>query len=129
MIFLVSDIDAPLSQGAQCATVDQSKLDTLISFGFQEEVARKALKASVKFFHLLCSFMIGSTSDYVVFNITRKSQTVSFMYESLQGGDIEKATDWIFNNPDASAVSDMDATTSSTAQTPADAGLTDGGGS
>ncbi|KAL5737886.1 hypothetical protein ACOSP7_030647 [Xanthoceras sorbifolium] len=84
------DIDAPLSQGAQCATVDQSKLDTLISFGFQEEIARKALKAS--------------------------------------GGDIEKATDWIFNNPDASAASDMDATTSSTAQTPADAGLTDGGG-
>ncbi|KAI9184975.1 hypothetical protein LWI28_003035 [Acer negundo] len=84
------DIDVPLSQGTQCATVDQSKLDTLISFGFPEEIARKGLKAS--------------------------------------GGDIEKATDWIFNNPDASAASDMDATTSSTAQTPADAGLTDGGG-
>ncbi|TXG67169.1 hypothetical protein EZV62_008444 [Acer yangbiense] len=84
------DIDVPLSQGTQCAMVDQSKLDTLISFGFPEEIARKGLKAS--------------------------------------GGDIEKATDWIFNNPDASATSDMDATTSSTAQTPADAGLTDGGG-
>lgn len=47
----------------------------------------------------------------------------------LQGGDIEKATDWIFNNPDASTSSDMDAATSSTAQTPADAGLPDGGGS
>ncbi|KAK2639269.1 hypothetical protein Ddye_027064 [Dipteronia dyeriana] len=84
------DIDVPLSHGTQCATVDQSKLDTLISFGFPEDIARKGLKAS--------------------------------------GGDIEKATDWIFNNPDASAASDMDATTSNTAHTPADASLTDGGG-
>ncbi|XP_031280057.1 ubiquitin carboxyl-terminal hydrolase 14-like [Pistacia vera] len=82
------DIDIPISQ--QGATIDQSKVDTLISFGFQEEIARKALKAS--------------------------------------GDDIEKATDWIFNNPDASASSDMDATSSSTVQTPVDAGLTDGGG-
>lgn len=84
------DIDMPLFQGTQCAAIDQSKVETLLSFGFPEEVARKALKAS--------------------------------------GGDIEKATDWIFNNPDASTSSDMDATTSSTAQTPADAGLPDGGG-
>ncbi|KAF3453580.1 hypothetical protein FNV43_RR04020 [Rhamnella rubrinervis] len=39
------DIDAPISQGGQ-TVVDQSALDTLMSFGFQEEVARKALKAS-----------------------------------------------------------------------------------
>ncbi|KAJ4726213.1 Ubiquitin carboxyl-terminal hydrolase [Melia azedarach] len=84
------DIDVPLSQQTQGATVDQSKVDTLISFGFPEEVARKALKAS--------------------------------------GGDIEKATDWIFNNPDASVSSDMDATTSGTVQSPVDAGLSDGGG-
>ncbi|ESR65257.1 ubiquitin carboxyl-terminal hydrolase 14 [Citrus sinensis] len=84
------DIDMPLSQETQCAAIDQSKVETLLSFGFSEEVARNALKAS--------------------------------------GGDIEKATDWIFNNPDASTSSDMDAATSSTAQTPADAGLPDGGG-
>ncbi|XP_044507437.1 ubiquitin carboxyl-terminal hydrolase 14-like [Mangifera indica] len=84
------DIDSPLSQQSQGATIDQSKVDTLISFGFQEAIARKALKAS--------------------------------------GGDIEKATDWIFNNPGASASSDMDATSSSIAQTPVDSGPTDGGG-
>ncbi|RVW26003.1 hypothetical protein CK203_115470 [Vitis vinifera] len=42
-----------------------------------------------------------------------------------QGGDIEKATDWIFSNPAAASSSDMDATTSSTPT--ADAGLPDGG--
>ncbi|XVE50418.1 hypothetical protein DITRI_Ditri01bG0161300 [Diplodiscus trichospermus] len=87
------DIDAPVSQGAQGteASIDQSAVDTLISFGFQEEIARKALKAS--------------------------------------GGDIEKATDWIFINPNASASSDMDTTTSSNGlPTPIDAALPDGGG-
>ncbi|XP_013587490.1 PREDICTED: ubiquitin carboxyl-terminal hydrolase 14 isoform X2 [Brassica oleracea var. oleracea] len=81
------DIDAPISH--QASDVDQSSVDTLISFGFAEEVGRKALKAS--------------------------------------GGDIEKATDWIFNNPNAS-VSDMDVSSSSSAQTPAQTGLPDGGG-
>ncbi|XP_062169190.1 ubiquitin carboxyl-terminal hydrolase 14 [Alnus glutinosa] len=89
------DIDFPISQEAQGAeaflsSVDQSKVDTLISFGFTEEIARKALKAS--------------------------------------GSDIEKATDWIFNNPEASVPSDMDATTSNTASDPTSAGLPDGGG-
>lgn len=46
----------------------------------------------------------------------------------FQGGDIEKATDWIFSNPDPSSL-DLDATTSNTAPTPTDAGLPDGGGS
>jgi len=47
--FLLSDIDAPVSQGAHGnEVVDQLKVDTLLSFGFQEEIARKALKASVK---------------------------------------------------------------------------------
>ncbi|KAJ0264582.1 Ubiquitin carboxyl-terminal hydrolase 14 [Hirschfeldia incana] len=81
------DIDAPISN--QASDVDQSSVDTLISFGFAEEVARKALKAS--------------------------------------GGDIEKATDWIFNNPNAS-VSDMEVSSSSSAQTPSQTGLPDGGG-
>ncbi|KAJ6417267.1 hypothetical protein OIU84_003055 [Salix udensis] len=84
------DIDAPISQGAHGNEVDQSKVDTLLSFGFQEEIARKALKAS--------------------------------------GGDIEKATDWIFNNPDASVSSDMDTSTSSSKPTSDDTELPDGGG-
>ncbi|WZY84140.1 hypothetical protein YC2023_030524 [Brassica napus] len=81
------DIDAPISN--QTSDVDQSSVDTLISFGFADEVARKALKAS--------------------------------------GGDIEKATDWIFNNPNAS-ISDMDVSSSNSAQTPAQSELPDGGG-
>ncbi|KAK7342697.1 hypothetical protein VNO80_25653 [Phaseolus coccineus] len=86
------DIDLPISKGHGSETstiVDQSKVDTLISFGFQEEIARKALDAS--------------------------------------GGDIEKATDWIFNNPNAS-VSSMDTTPSNAASTSDDVNLPDGGG-
>lgn len=88
-----ADIDAPISAGTQAAEVpiDQSKVDTLLAFGFDEDLARKALKAS--------------------------------------GGDVERATDWIFNNPNASTSSYMDTSTSSnTAPAPADAGLPDGGG-
>ncbi|CAL0299025.1 unnamed protein product [Lupinus luteus] len=83
------DIDAPISKGQGSQSVDQSKVDTLISFGFQEDVARKALEAS--------------------------------------NGDIEKATDWIFSNPDAS-VSSMDASSSNTTSVPNGADLPDGGG-
>ncbi|KAK6934343.1 Ubiquitinyl hydrolase, variant UBP zinc finger, partial [Dillenia turbinata] len=39
------DLDAPISHEAQTSSVDQSKVDTLVSFGFQEDIARKALKA------------------------------------------------------------------------------------
>ncbi|XP_058209961.1 ubiquitin carboxyl-terminal hydrolase 14-like isoform X2 [Rhododendron vialii] len=81
-----ADIDAPISQEPQ--SVDQSKVDTLVSFGFQEDVARKALKAS--------------------------------------GGDIEKATDWIFNPTNVSSSSDMDVSSSTTSI--ADSPLPDGGG-
>ncbi|KAJ4982310.1 hypothetical protein NE237_033147 [Protea cynaroides] len=87
------DIDDPVSQEATAEVllsfVDQSKVDTLVSFGFEEEIAQKALKAS--------------------------------------GGDIEKATDWIFNHPQVSASPDMDATSSSV-QSATDEGLPDGGG-
>ncbi|KAG5020550.1 hypothetical protein JHK87_016405 [Glycine soja] len=84
------DIDNPISKGHGSETiVDQSKVDILISFGFEEEIARNALKAS--------------------------------------GGDIEKATDWIFNNPDAS-VSSMDASPSNAESTTNDVNLPDGGG-
>ncbi|XP_052206730.1 ubiquitin carboxyl-terminal hydrolase 14 isoform X2 [Diospyros lotus] len=86
------DIDAPICQDARSdgmlsSLVDQSKVDTLISFGFEEKIARKALEAS--------------------------------------GGDIEKATDWIFNL-NVSGSSDMDVS-SSTAST-VDSALPDGGG-
>lgn len=46
------DIDIPIYEGHDSEAlkiVDQSKVDTLITFGFQEDVARKALKASVIF--------------------------------------------------------------------------------
>lgn len=48
----VSDIDEPLrssdNRGASGAVaVDESSVETLISFGFQPDVARKALKATV----------------------------------------------------------------------------------
>lgn len=85
------DIDAPISQGSKNDDdifVDASKMDTLLSFGFQEEIARKALKAS--------------------------------------GGDIEKATDWIFSHPTASTSADMDSM--STSPPGVDAALADGGG-
>ena len=39
--------------------VDQSKLEMLISFGFQEEIARKALKASVIFFSSLIRYLLA----------------------------------------------------------------------
>ncbi|XP_060191022.1 ubiquitin carboxyl-terminal hydrolase 14 isoform X2 [Lycium barbarum] len=82
------DIDAPISENTQNPDVDQSKVDTLVSFGFEEKLARKALKTS--------------------------------------GGDVEKATEWIFSNPSASTASDMDVTTSSEAAV--DPLMPDGGG-
>ncbi|KAF8024003.1 hypothetical protein BT93_F1260 [Corymbia citriodora subsp. variegata] len=90
-----ADIDMPISEADvipanASSAVDQSKVDTLVSFGFSEEIARKALKAS--------------------------------------GSDIEKATDWIFSNPDASASSDVIANTSNSTSSSSDAGLPDGGG-
>lgn len=82
------DIDAPIDNKAKSNDVDPSKVATLVSFGFDEETASKALKAS--------------------------------------GGDIEKATDWIFNPPASSGPSDMDATSSSGPAV--DAALPDGAG-
>lgn len=82
------DIDAPISENVQNPDIDQSKVDTLVSFGFEEKLARKALKAS--------------------------------------GGDVEKATEWIFSSPSASTASDMDVTTSSGAAV--DPLMPDGGG-
>lgn len=89
------DINNPTSKQAKSSSdlpsfVDQSKVDALISFGFQEELARKALKAT--------------------------------------GGDVETATNWIFDNPDASCSSEMDATPSENNGSALDAALPDGSG-
>lgn len=57
----LSDIDEPISHMSQKApaSVDQSKVDTLISFGFQEEVARKALISTVFLMALcMCSVLL-----------------------------------------------------------------------
>lgn len=51
------------------------------------------------------------------------------MCKFSQGGDKKMATDWIFNIPDTSVSSDMDATTSSIKAIQDDTGLPDGGGS
>ncbi|KAL6553441.1 ubiquitin-specific protease ubp14 [Orobanche gracilis] len=68
------DFDEPTAKAQKIAPyIDPSKVETLLSFGFEEEIARRALQAS--------------------------------------GGDIEKATEWIFNSP--SGVSSMDTTPSS----------------
>ncbi|KAL0909266.1 hypothetical protein M5K25_020116 [Dendrobium thyrsiflorum] len=86
------DIDDPIHYGPRDTgiIIDEASVETLISFGFEEVVARKALKAS--------------------------------------GGNIEKATDWIFNHPEAtSSTMDTDATTSSNSQT-IDGRVPDGNG-
>ncbi|KAI7746151.1 hypothetical protein M8C21_018001 [Ambrosia artemisiifolia] len=82
------DIDAPIPKLTKINDAEPSKVATLVSFGFEEEIARKALKAS--------------------------------------GGDIEEATDWIFNPNAASGPSNMDATSSSGPSM--DATLPDGDG-
>lgn len=51
---ILSDINDPVSDVSQStpASVDQSKVDTLVTFGFSEEVARNALMATVLVFIL-----------------------------------------------------------------------------
>jgi ubiquitin carboxyl-terminal hydrolase 5/13 len=127
MYICLLDIDAPISKGSGSESVDQSKVDMLISFGFQDDVARKALKASVIFSFNASPFLL-SMSDLVAVHRPEMSLIILMEIIALQGGDIEKATDWIFSNPDAS-VSNMDATASSTTSGPNDADLPDGGGS
>jgi hypothetical protein len=64
MYICLLDIDAPISKGSGSESVDQSKVDMLISFGFQDDVARKALKASVIFSFNTSPFLL-SMSDLV----------------------------------------------------------------
>lgn len=70
---LFLDIDVPISKGRGSESVDQSKVDTLISFGFQDDVARKALKASVIFSDNISSFpyvcVIWVSSRYIALSI------------------------------------------------------------
>lgn len=47
----LADINDPISVERK-ASVDESSVETLVSFGFQEAVARKALEASVSSFVL-----------------------------------------------------------------------------
>uniref|UniRef100_A0A0D9UXG4 Ubiquitin carboxyl-terminal hydrolase n=1 Tax=Leersia perrieri TaxID=77586 RepID=A0A0D9UXG4_9ORYZ len=84
------DIDDPISKGSQATeqTVDETSVQTLVSFGFQEDVARKALAAS--------------------------------------GGNIERATDWIFSHPEASISVPADSSTSNIESD--DAHMPDGSG-
>jgi ubiquitin carboxyl-terminal hydrolase 5/13 len=46
-----ADINDPISQDPASTegTIDEASVQTLVSFGFQEDVARMALKASVRF--------------------------------------------------------------------------------
>ncbi|EEC70038.1 hypothetical protein OsI_00623 [Oryza sativa Indica Group] len=85
-----SDINDPISKDSQAAeqTVDETSVQTLVSFGFQEDVARKALAAS--------------------------------------GGNIERATDWIFSHPEASSSVPTDSSTSNMEDD--DAHIPDGSG-
>uniref|UniRef100_A0A0E0BY01 ubiquitinyl hydrolase 1 n=1 Tax=Oryza meridionalis TaxID=40149 RepID=A0A0E0BY01_9ORYZ len=84
------DINDPISKDSQAAeqTVDETSVQTLVSFGFQEDVARKALAAS--------------------------------------GGNIERATDWIFSHPEASSSVPTDSSTSNMEDD--DAHIPDGSG-
>ncbi|KAH7679254.1 Ubiquitinyl hydrolase protein [Dioscorea alata] len=85
------DINDPISNeslDADFSSVDESSVATLISFGFQEHVARKALKIS--------------------------------------GGNIEKATDWIFTHPEETDPVPTEATSSTPMAV--DPGVPDGSG-
>ena len=112
---LTSDIDNPITdepQGVDSALrpIEQSSIDILISFGFSEETARRALRASVSnIFPLSLAYFL------ILF---------LFIFLNFQEGDIEKATDWIFNNPEVSSSNDVDASSSQP-----EAELPDGSGS
>lgn len=53
-----ADINEPISQDPMPAedTIDEASLQTLVSFGFPEDVSRMALKASVRISFMVTSF-------------------------------------------------------------------------
>jgi uncharacterized UBP type Zn finger protein len=56
-LFCDADINDPISKDSRAyePSVDEASVQTLISFGFQEDIAIKALKASVRFPFVMCS--------------------------------------------------------------------------
>ncbi|GJX44143.1 ubiquitin carboxyl-terminal hydrolase 14 [Tanacetum coccineum] len=202
------DIDAPIDVEAKSNDVDPSKVAMLVSFGYNEETASKALKASdgdiekatywifnppaasdpLDMFYLHDTVGLTSFPDYLVLHMrnlvmetdsvpkkldvqidvgdvidithmqrakapdddiddpidaeaksndvdpSKVATLVSFGYNKetaskalkASDGDIEKATDWIFNPPAASDPLDMDATSNS--EPTVDADLPDGDG-
>lgn len=97
----------------------------MISFGFEEEVARKALQASVS--NLFTDLEFQRFLLEIVFRLIYAIMIpTNGLFYYLQGGDIEKATEWIFNPP--SGMSNMDTTPSSSGNV-VDAAMSDGQGS
>ncbi|KAF7035534.1 hypothetical protein CFC21_046392 [Triticum aestivum] len=84
------DINEPISQDPMPAedTIDEASLQTLVSFGFPEDVSRMALKAS--------------------------------------GGNIERATEWVFSHPEASSSVSADSSTNNVKDD--DSHISDGSG-
>ncbi|VAH58246.1 unnamed protein product [Triticum turgidum subsp. durum] len=84
------DINEPISQDPMPAedTIDEASLQTLVSFGFPEDVSRMALKAS--------------------------------------GGNIERATEWVFSHPEASSSVSADSSTNNVKDD--DSNISDGSG-
>jgi ubiquitin carboxyl-terminal hydrolase 5/13 len=69
------DIDDPIvasesTEASSAAPVNETDVETLVSFGFQAEMARKALRAT--------------------------------------GGNVERAAEWIFNNPEDTVAMELD---------------------
>ncbi|KAH9312648.1 hypothetical protein KI387_027683, partial [Taxus chinensis] len=83
-----ADIDAPISAGLPNSPepIDEGSLNTLVSFGFDTDISRKALRAS--------------------------------------GGDIARATEWIFTQPTGTSAMDVSSSGASTSEQ----ALTDGEG-
>lgn len=72
---LLLDINDPISQDMQAAEllssfVDEAGVSTLVSFGFEEGLARKALKASVRLSFLL-SISMGWLKDACDYSLCR----------------------------------------------------------
>ncbi|EMS64663.1 Ubiquitin carboxyl-terminal hydrolase 14 [Triticum urartu] len=84
------DINEPISQDPMPAedTIDEASLQTLVSFGFPEDVSRMALKAS--------------------------------------GGNIERATEWVFSHLEASSSVSADSSTNNVKDD--DSNISDGSG-
>lgn len=71
-----TDIDDPISSGSSKApAVDEGSVQTLVSFGFHEDLARKALKASVRYCGLSFPFSISHHSNGVCYTYCCSEKT------------------------------------------------------